>query len=130
MSQPSLGGQELEVWRYIADHAPAPTRQVIEHFAAERGLARTTVLTVLERLRKKGYLSRVRQEGVYHYSPRVPPGEVLQGLVRQFIEKTLAGSVSPLVAYLARTKQLSDDEIADLQRLLEELKTGREREEP
>jgi predicted transcriptional regulator len=93
-------------------------------------LARTTVLTVLERLRKKGYLTRVRQEGVFHYSPQVPPGEVLQGLVRQFIEKTLAGSVSPLVAYLARVKRLSDEELADLQRLVEELKTERDRKEP
>jgi predicted transcriptional regulator len=129
MNQPSLGGQELEVWRYIADHAPAPTRRVVAHFAAERGLARTTVLTVLERLRKKGYLTRSRQEGLFHYSPQVPPSEVLQGLVRQFIEKTLAGSVSPLVAYLVRVKRLSDEELADLQRLVEELKTERGRKE-
>ena len=102
MDSPPLGGQELEVWRYVAEHAPAPARRVVAHFAAERGVARTTVLTVLERLRKKGYLTRARAEGGHHYSPQGPPGEVLQGLVRQFIEKTLAGSVSPLVAYLAR----------------------------
>lgn len=130
MDQPSLGGQELEVWRYIADHAPVPTRQVIEHFAAERGLARTTVLTVLERLRKKGYLMRIRREGVFHYSPQVPPAEVLQGLVRQFIEKTLAGSVSPVVAYLVRTKRLSEEELTELQRLVEELKAEKEGEQP
>jgi len=130
MNRPSLGGQELEVWRYVAEHAPASTRRVVEHFAAEQGLARTTVLTVLERLRKKGYLTRARQEGVFHYSPQGQPGEVLQGLVRQFIEKTLAGSVSPLVAYLARAKRLSDEELADLQRLVEELKEERDRQKP
>lgn len=130
MSHPPLGKQEFEIWRFIADHAPTPTRAVVEHFAAERGLARTTVLTVLERVRKKGYLTRKRQEGVFHYSPRVPPAEVLQGLVRQFIEKTLAGSISPLVTYLAHTRQLSDAELAELQNLVDELKADTARKAP
>src|SRR6476660_2549558 len=126
MEQPSLGEQELEVWRFIAQHAPVTGRAVVEQFAHERGLARTTVLTVIERLRKKGYLTRRRREGVFHYSPRVPAAEVVQGLVRQFVEKTLAGSVSPLVAYLGRARKLSDQELAELQRLVEELKAERE----
>jgi predicted transcriptional regulator len=130
MDQPSLGKQELEIWRYIAEHAPAPARAVVEQFAAERGLARTTVLTVLERLRKKGYLTRSRQQGVFQYAPRVPPAEVLQGLVGQFIEKTLAGSISPLVTYLAHSRQLSDEELAELQRLVDELKADRGRNTP
>ncbi len=129
MDKPSLGEQELEVWRFIADHAPIPGREVVAQFAEQRGLARTTVLTVIERLRKKGYLTRRRRDGVYHYSPRVPPADVVQGLVRYFVEKTLAGSVSPLVAYLAKTHPISDTELADLQRLVDELKAQREKPE-
>ena len=122
MDQPSLGEQELEVWRFIADHAPVTGRAVVAQFAPERGLARTTVLTVIERLRKKGYLTRRRREGVFHYSPRVPAAEVVQGLVRRFVEKTLAGSLSPLVAYLGHSRQLSEAELAELQRLVDALK--------
>jgi predicted transcriptional regulator len=70
MEQRSLGEQELEVWRFIADHAPVTGRAVVEQFGRERGLARTTVLTVIERLRQKGYLTRRHREGVFHYSPR------------------------------------------------------------
>ena len=47
-------------------------------------------------------------------------------LGRKFVEKTLAGSVSPLVAYLGRARKLSDQELADLQRLVDELKAERE----
>ena len=53
----------------------------------------------------------------------------MQGLVRQFVEKTLAGSVSPLVAYLTRNRQLSDEELAELERLVEELRAEKEGEE-
>jgi predicted transcriptional regulator len=130
MDSPTLGEQELEVLRFVSDHAPASARQVVEHFAAQRGLARTTILTVLDRLRKKGYLSRKRRSGVFHDSPRVPQAEALQSLVRDFVEKTLAGSASPVVVYLARTKQLSDAEVAQLQRLVEELRAQREEEPP
>ena len=126
MEQPPLGAHELAVWRYIADQAPVSAREVAERFARERGLARTTILTMMERLRKKGYLTRRRREGVFHYSPRVPPAEVVQGLVRRFVEKTLAGSVSPLVAYLGKSHPISDAELAELQRLVEELKAQRE----
>jgi predicted transcriptional regulator len=122
MSHPPLGELELEVWRYIADHAPVAAREVAARFAEERGLARTTVLTVIERLRQKGYLTRRRHEGVFRYSPRVSPSEVVQGLVRQFVEKTLAGSVSPLVAYLTHNPQLSEEEIAALQQLVEAMR--------
>jgi len=127
MEKPPLGEQELEVLRFIAEHAPMPAREVIGHFGEERGVARTTVLTVIERLRQKGYLERRRRGGVFHYSPRVPQEEVLQRLVRDFVEKTLGGSVSPVVAYLARTRQISDADLAELERLAEEIKAERER---
>ena len=128
MDKPSLGEQELEVLRFIADRAPIAAREVAEHFAAERGLARTTILTVMERLRKKGYLTRRRREGVFEYSPRVPQAELLQGLVRDFVEKTLAGSISPVVAYLAHSRRLSDAELAELQKIVDELRSAREEE--
>lgn len=118
MEQRALGEQELEVWRFIAEHAPVTGRTVVEQFARERGLARTTVLTVIERLRKKGYLTRRRRAGVFHYAPRVPAAEVVQGLVRRFVEQTLAGSVSPLVAFLGQSRQLSNEELAELQQLI------------
>jgi predicted transcriptional regulator len=123
MERPSLGEQEAAVLRFIAEQAPVPARDVVEKFASEQELARTTVLTKIERLRKKGYLTRKRRHGVYYYSPRLPQAEVHQGLVRQFVEKTLGGSVSPVVAYLAGIQEISDADLAELERLAERLKT-------
>src|SRR5947209_5078754 len=107
MKRPSLGDRELDVLRYVSEHAPLSAREVAEQFGVPEGLARTTIVTLMERLRKKGYLTRRRKEGVYRYSPRQPHGEVLQDLVRQFLEKTLGGSVSPVFGYLTRARPLS-----------------------
>jgi len=125
MEKVYLGEQEAAVLRFIAERAPVPAREVIEKFAAEQELARTTILTKIERLRKKGYLTRRRRQGVFYYSPRLPQAEVQHGLVRQFVEKTLGGSVSPVVAYLAGIEEISDEDLAELQRLAQELKTKR-----
>jgi len=119
--------RELDVLRYVSERAPISAREVAEQFGEANGLARTTVVTLMERLRKKGYLARRRQEGVYRYSPRVPQAEVLEELVRQFFERTLGGSVSPVVAYLTRTRDLSDEEAAQLESWMEALKARRER---
>ena len=118
--QPSLGAQELELLRLIsASQTPLSTREITTHFGETHGLARTTILTMLERLRKKGYLVRTEAEGVYHYQSRVSQGEFLQNIVRSFVEKTLEGSVSPFVAYLTREAQsISDTELAELKRLI------------
>src|SRR5579862_4393195 len=121
MKRPTLGEQEAAVLRFIAERAPVPAREVVEKFAGEQELARTTILTKIERLRKKGHLTRRRQHGVFYYSPRAPRAEVMHDLVRDFVETTLGGSVSPVVAYLIDTRRLSEEELAVLRRLAEEL---------
>lgn len=126
MEHPSLGEQEMEILGFITERQPVTAGEVAEAFAESHGLARTTVLTVIERLRKKGYLTRGRRSGVFYYSPRLSQSEVLQGQVSRFVETTLRGSLAPVVAYLARSRQLSDAEVADLERLVAELKREQE----
>jgi predicted transcriptional regulator len=118
---PTIGRAELEILRHITDHAPITVGAVAEHFMEKRGLVRTTVLNVMERLRKKGYLSRKGVGGVYQYSPKQPKGDLLKSLVRDFVENSLGGSISPFMAYLAEGPQLRKDEVAELRRIVREL---------
>src|SRR5271166_3494475 len=99
MHTPSLGDQELALLRYVAEHAPATVGEVAAGFGEPNGLARSTVETVMERLRKKGYLARSRQAGIFRYTATMAPQELMTGLVRQFVERTLAGSLLPFVNY-------------------------------
>ena len=121
MAKPSVGEQELRVFRHVADRAPVTVGEVAEDFGEREGLARTTILTVMERLRRKGYLKRRRAEGVYRYSPTVPKREVVRSLVRDFAERVLAGSPQPFVAYLAEDAELGDAEVEQLAELVRQL---------
>lgn len=122
MELPKLGELELELLRFITDHSPITVRDVSAQFGEERGLARTTVLTVMERLRKKGYLERKSRKGVFEYSPCLKKNDLLIRLTRSFTDRVLGGSIDPLVAYLAEDADLSDEQINELQHLLEEKK--------
>jgi predicted transcriptional regulator len=120
--QSSLGAQELELIRLISDsQTPLSARKIVKLFGESHELARTTVLTMLERLRKKGFLVRTEIEGIYHYASQVPKGEFLQDIVRNFVEKALEGSLSPFVAYLTQEAKISDSDLAELKQLIADL---------
>lgn len=116
---PTLGDQELSLLRYVTDHAPITVREVAERFGETHGLARTTILTMMERLRKKNFLTRCKDGGAFRYLPTVAKTELMQNLVHDFVEKTLGGSLSPFVAYLSEAKGLSAPELAELRKLVE-----------
>jgi predicted transcriptional regulator len=119
----SIGEQELALLRYVAEQGAVTVGQAAEGFGTPRGLARSTVLTMMERLRGKGHLDRQPVEGVYQYSSPVGPGDLMRNAVRSFVEKTLSGSVSPFVSYLAEDAEVSEDELDELQRLVDRLRS-------
>ena len=119
MSPLELGELETAVLRFIADDPPLTVGQVYERFGKPRGLARNTILTIMERLRHKGYLARNDDQPVYRYLPTAGRAEILRGLVNRFVQTTLGGSMEPLVAYLSDARGLSEEETAELYRLLE-----------
>src|SRR6185295_1779571 len=108
MSREPLGPLELDVFRFVAERQGASVREAAEHFAETTGQARTTVLTVMERLRTKGYLGRRKAGGVHRYTPKVALAEVLESLVGNFVADVLGGSMSPFVAYLAQSPELTE----------------------
>lgn len=118
---PRLGEQEMQILKFVDEHGPISVRGAAEHFEQTQNLARTTVLTVMERLRKKGFLSRSQVDGVFQYTAKVEAGDVLSNKVSEFIEKTLGGSLSPLVSYFISSEKLSKDEIDQLKELAAKL---------
>ena len=86
------------------------------------------VLTTLERLRHKGYLTRTKIGGVNHYRTRVSVSDLLPHLVNDFVHRMLGGSVSPFVAYLQETRKIDPAELAQLKALVEELELQQKRD--
>jgi predicted transcriptional regulator len=117
----TIGDQELALLRFVASHGSATVGEAAEAFGEPRGLARSTVLTMMERLRKKGHLTRRPVEGVYRYTSRAPASTVMRDVVKTFVRETLDGSVAPFVAYLSEDADVSDAELTELEALVQRL---------
>ena len=128
MAESSIGEQELALLRHIADRASLTVGEAVEEFGTPRGLARSTVLTMMERLRGKGHLRRRLADGVYRYSARVSSADLLKGAVQRFVERNLDGSVSPFLAYLSEASRLSDAELKELEEIVARLNADRGKE--
>jgi predicted transcriptional regulator len=118
MKLPNMGELELAVWRHIAEDGATVTEEA-RHFAETRGLARTTILTVMERLRIKKYLTRKRVGKSWRYFLRKSRPEVLLELVRKFTAITLGGSIDPFMTFLVRDAKLTEAQLQELKQLVE-----------
>ncbi len=126
MRPKSIGDQELALLQYVADHGEASVGEVAAGFGEARALARSTVLTMMERLRAKDFLARRQVDGgTFRYRTTAGQEEVVRGAVGQFVEKTLQGSVSPFVAWMSQRTEVSDDELAELEALVATLQSKR-----
>ena len=121
----SIGDQELALLQHLSEHGEASVGEVAAAFGEPRGLARSTVLTMMERLRAKAYLRRRPVEGVYRYAPVTQSDDVMRSAVGSFVEKTLQGSLSPFVAWMSQRAQVSDAELAELESLVADLQARR-----
>lgn len=126
MARKSIGDQELALLQYIGQLGDASVGEVAAGFGEAQGLARSTVLTMMERLRAKGYLKRRQADGLYRYSATTGEDDVVQGAVAAFVEKTLRGSVSPFVAWMSKRGEVSDEELAELEALVARLQSKRQ----
>lgn len=120
----------MALLRHIADRDSATVGEAAETFGADRSLARSTVLTMMERLRRKGHLSRRMVDGVYRYKARTSTADLLKRAVGRFVDSHLGGSVTPFLAYLSEAGELSERERRELEKIVARLESSPDRERP
>ena len=120
-----LPKSELEIARVVWRLKEARVRDVVAALSAERDADFSTVQTYLRRLNAKGYL-RARREGrAMVYAPAVTPARVVREVVSDFVARLFGGRALPLVQHLIDDAALSDADIDQLQKSLDDLKRRR-----
>ena len=123
----ALPKSELEVAKIVWDLGEATVRQVLEALPTDRELDFWTVQTYLRRLEAKGYLQKRREGRNNIYSSAVRPKAVIGEALDDFLNRLFDGETLPLFQHLIHDRGLSDDEIDQLQRTLNELRTQKKR---
>jgi len=113
---------ELEVLKVLWASGPSTVRDVAAALRKQRRkLAYNTVLTLLSRLREKGYVATDRRDTAHLFSPVVTREDLLGSSLAALADRVCDGTASPLVLALVRGQRFSADEIAQLRKLLDDL---------
>ena len=118
-----LGDLERLVMDILWNRGDVTGREVLEEIEKTRPLALTTILTVMDRLLKKGLIKRKKRGGVFVHTPSISRDD----FVRQVSEEVMQGildisassAASSFVDILYKT---SPEEMDRLSRLIEERK--------
>ncbi len=117
-----LGAAELDVLKVLWDTGPGTVRTVMTHLH-ERGrrVAYTTVQTLLNRLEQKGFVTSDKSELAFVFRAKLSKERVRRSRLQSLVGQLYDGAPGSLVLHLVKTQHLSRDEIAELQRLIEQL---------
>ena len=115
-----LTGQELEIMKIVWQRDSATVREVYEELLKRRKIAYTTVMTMMGILEQKGRLKRNDGDRAYVYTPAEPAGQVVGSMVQEFIKRVFNGSAKPLLVHLVENRDITEDEIKEIGKLLRE----------
>lgn len=116
-----LGDLERAVMDHLWDTAgPQTVRQVHDALCTRRELAYTTVMTVLQRLARKGLVAQIRDDRAHRYAPVNGRDELVAGLMVDALDEA-AGPGGRQAALMHFVERVGADETDALRRALAEL---------
>jgi len=115
---PTLTEQELEIMKIVWERDRATVRDVYESLLERRKIAYTTVMTMMNILEQKKYLRKSAEDRAYIYRPAKPKKQVIQGMVREFVDRVFNGSAEPLLVHLIEDRKLSNTDLDELRRMI------------
>lgn len=124
LTRPHLGDLERAVMDVLWDAGPAWTtvREVHAALVADRDIAYTTVMTVMDRLARKELVAQQREGRAYRYRAVAGRGELTAGLMREALDDFAEHERrSALVAFVGDS---SPEDLAALRQALAELEAG------
>lgn len=117
-----ISDAEHAVMEVLWRRAPLTATEVSDALAQERDWSLQTVKTLLSRLVAKNVVAHEADGRRYLYRPLVEREAYVAHESQRLVDRLFGGRVTPLVAHLAETQQLSDADIAEIEALLKALK--------
>ena len=113
---------EMELLQLLWADSPLSATDIADRIPAERGWQLATVKTLLSRLAAKGAVSVTAQGRRNLYSPAVEREAIAGQVVGRLLDRLFSGRVSPLVAQLAEERDLTPEDLAELEALVRSLR--------
>ena len=116
MSTPKIFESEYRFCLILWEHEPVSSRDLSELCKEKLGWSKTTTYTVIKRLSDRGVL---KNENTVVTS-LVSKDEAQVSEIDEIMEKKFEGSIPAFIAAFARSRKLSDKEIAEIRQIIEQ----------
>jgi predicted transcriptional regulator len=113
-----LGDLQLAIMRILWNRDEASVADVHEALEPERGLALTTIATMLAKLEKKGVVEHRAEGRRYIYRPTVSEGQVRRSMVSDLTSQLFRGDALALVNHLLSEHEIDGQELNQLRQLI------------
>lgn len=123
----SLTAAQYEIMVVVWDAGPAGigVTDIWSAIGRRRDVARTTVLNLVDRLEKRGWLKRSADGNSYRYTAAIPRQKTESKLAAGFLSEYFDGSAAQMVQSLLGADELSGADIGKLRRLLDDAAASR-----
>lgn len=115
-----LGELETAVMELLWRESELTVCQVEERLQQRRQIAHTTVLTTLDRMHRKGYLTREKQGKAFVYAPRYSREEFERGLAQEVLGALLGQFTQPALSTFVDLIAADESRLDELEALIRE----------
>ena len=122
---PRISESEWLVMKVIWSNSPCSANKVVDVLAESNGWQPNTVKTLINRLVKKGavgYEIDKQDKKTYHYYPIVSENECIKSESQSFLKRVFSGSPHVMLTNFIKECELSQKDIDELKRILDEKK--------
>ncbi|HET7346451.1 MAG TPA: BlaI/MecI/CopY family transcriptional regulator [Acidobacteriaceae bacterium] len=111
---------ELELLNMLWENGPATVRDLHQAISVKRAIGYTSVLKLLQIMTDKGLVEREESGKAHIYRPVGTRQQTQSQMVRDISERVFAGSAAALAMHALSTQPVSDQELDELRRLIEQ----------
>ena len=117
-----LGDLQLRIMRVLWQRQEASVAIVHEELGGAAKFAYTTIATMLRKMEVRGLVSHYEEGRSFIYKPRIKEDAVSRSMADDLLEKLFGGSLTLAVNHLLRSREVSREELRELERLIAERK--------
>lgn len=116
---------ESVVMQVLWQRNPLAAEEVIAALSDQQDWQEPTIKTLLNRLLKKGAVTAAKEGRRYLYSPSLTREAWVAQQSEGLVNRLFGGRLAPLVAHFSEQGRLSDADVLELRKLLEEMDDDR-----
>ena len=117
-----ISDAEHAVMEVLWEKSPLTAAEVSDAVGERRGWSLATVKTLLGRLVQKQAISASPDGRRYLYAPQIARADYIGNESKRLVDRLFGGRAASLVAHLADQEALTEDDLAEIEALLKELK--------